>query len=209
MSGHSSGHRARHDTAHQKSHAVVSRDGTTIAFDCTGNGPALILVGDAFQHRSFDPRTGRLAELLSADFTVYHYDRRGRGDSADTAPYAVQREVEDIDALIQDAGGSAYVFGMSSSGAILTVEAAAAGLAISKLAVYEPPAAVGDSRPTLPAGYLGPLRDLVAAGRRGDAVEYFLTPAWPYRRRLSPACGRHRFGPGSRRSRTRCRTTPS
>jgi pimeloyl-ACP methyl ester carboxylesterase len=117
---------------------VTSKDGTTIAFDRSGEGPALIMVGGAFQHRAIDPSTARLAELLAPNFTVYHYDRRGRGDSGDTAPYAVEREIEDIDALIQDAGGTVSVFGMSS-GAVLALEAAAHGLAVTKLALYEPP----------------------------------------------------------------------
>jgi Alpha/beta hydrolase family len=108
---------------------VTSKDGTVIAFDGAGAGPALVLVGGAFQHRALDPRTARLADLLSDRFSVYNYDRRGRGDSGDTAPYAVEREIEDIEALIEDAGGSAFVFGMSS-GAVLALRAAASGLPI-------------------------------------------------------------------------------
>jgi pimeloyl-ACP methyl ester carboxylesterase len=155
---------------------VTSKDGTTIAFDRPGEGPAIILVGGAFQHRAIDPSTARLAELLAPNFTVYHYDRRGRGESGDTAPYAVEREIEDIDALIQDAGGSAFVFGMSS-GAVLALHAAAAGLDITKLALYEPPLIVDDSRPRLPEDYRGRLTELLATGRRSDAVELFLTEA--------------------------------
>jgi pimeloyl-ACP methyl ester carboxylesterase len=155
---------------------VTSQDGTAIAFDRSGTGPALILVGGAFQYRSFDPRTARLAELLATDFTVYHYDRRGRGDSTDTLPYAPQREIEDIAALITEAGGSAHVFGMSS-GAILALDAAAHGLPMIRLAVYEPPAIVDDTRPAIPDDYLDRLNGLLAAGRRGDAVELFLTEA--------------------------------
>ena len=112
---------------------VASKDGTTIAFDKSGQGPALILVGGAFQHRAIDPSMARLAELLSPNFIVFHYDRRGRGDSGDTAPYAVEREIEDVDALIQDGGGTASLFGMSS-GAVLALEAAAHGLPVTKLA---------------------------------------------------------------------------
>jgi pimeloyl-ACP methyl ester carboxylesterase len=107
---------------------------------------------------------------------VYHYDRRGRGDSGDTAPYAVEREIEDIDALIQEAGGSAFVFGMSS-GAVLALHAAAAGLAITKLALYEPPFMVDDTRPPLPKDYRERLIQLLVEGRRGDAVELFMTEA--------------------------------
>jgi hypothetical protein len=88
---------------------VTSSDGTTIAYDRRGIGEPLILAGGAFQHRAVDRRTGELAELLAADFTVFHYDRRGRGDSTDTAPYAVEREIEDLEALAKEAGGSAFL----------------------------------------------------------------------------------------------------
>src|SRR5713101_926938 len=114
---------------------VISNDGTVIAFDQSGEGPAVILVGGAFQHRAIDPRTAQLAALLAQHFTVFHYDRRGRGDSGDKQPYAVAREIEDLEALINEAGGSAFVFGMSSGG-VLSLEAAARGLAITKLALY-------------------------------------------------------------------------
>jgi pimeloyl-ACP methyl ester carboxylesterase len=153
---------------------VTSSDGTTIAFDRRGTGQPLILVGGAFQHRAIDPRTAELAELLAADFTVYHYDRRGRGDSTDTAPYAVGREIEDLEALAEEAGGSAFLFGMSS-GAALVLDAAAHGLAAPKLAVYEPPFVVDDSRPPTPRHYSQQLAELAAEGRRGDTVEFFLT----------------------------------
>lgn len=147
---------------------VVSNDGTTIAFDQSGEGPAIILVVGAFNDRA----TGApLARFLERHFTVFNYDRRGRGESGDTAPYAIEREIEDLDALIAQAGGSAFVFGYSS-GATLALRAAAHGLAISKLALYDPPPT--GSR----AGQLAPqLAELVAAGRRGDAVELFQTEA--------------------------------
>lgn len=155
---------------------VTSNDGTTIAFDRMGSGPAVILVGGAFQHRAIDPRTAELAGLLAERFTVVHYDRRGRGDSGDTLPYAVEREIEDLDALIQEMGGTAYVFGMSSGG-VLALAAAAHGLPITKLALYEPPFIVDDTRPSVPADYFPRLQELISTGRRGDAVEYFLTNA--------------------------------
>ena len=155
---------------------VRSKDGTTIAFDRTGEGPAVILVGGAIQHRAIDPSTARLAELLSSTFTVVHYDRRGRGDSGDTAPYAVERELDDIDALIQDAGGSASLFGMSS-GAVLSLDAAERGLAVTKLALYEPPFMVDDTRPPVPQDYRARLSAMLSEGRRGDAVELFMTEA--------------------------------
>jgi len=147
---------------------VISKDGTRIAFDQSGEGPAIILVVGAFNDRA----TGApLAHALENHFTVFNYDRRGRGQSGDTLPYAVEREIEDLSALITQAGGSARVFGYSS-GAILALRAAAFGLAISQLALYEPPP-VGAK-----AGEITPqLTELIAAGRRGDAVELFQTEA--------------------------------
>lgn len=151
---------------------VTSKDGTTIAFDTYGSGPALILVGGAFQYRAFDPPTVELAKLLAEHFTVYHYDRRGRGDSSDTQPYAVEREIEDIEALIAEAGGSAHVYGMSS-GAVLTLKAAAHGSVITKLALYEPPFR-NEANPA-PADFLSRISELDAAGDRDGTVRYFLT----------------------------------
>jgi len=148
---------------------VTSNDGTAIAFDRFGAGPAVILVGGAFQHRAIDQQTARLAELLGREFTVFHYDRRGRGDSGDTLPYAVEREVEDIAALVDAAGGRAHVFGMSSGGA-LGLAAAASGLPITKLAVYEPPFQVEESGRAAMKSYGQQLSALLAEGRRGDAA---------------------------------------
>jgi pimeloyl-ACP methyl ester carboxylesterase len=156
---------------------VLSKDGTTIAFDRSGQGPALILVGGAFQYRAIDKRTAQLAALLAEQFTVVHYDRRGRGESSDTQPYAVEREVEDLEALINEAGGAAFVFGMSSGGA-LALDAAAQGLAITKLAVYEVPFNSGDEQARQAAQhYSRELRALLSQGRRGDAVALAMT-AW-------------------------------
>jgi pimeloyl-ACP methyl ester carboxylesterase len=156
---------------------VRSRDGTTIAYDRHGEGAPVILVGGALQHRAFDPSTVRLAGLLSAaGLSVFHYDRRGRGESGDTPPYSVERELEDLDAMIQAAGASAALYG-SSSGGNLAIEAALSGLPITRLAVWEPNYLVDDSRPPLPDDYVARLDELVAAGRRGDAVEYFMTTA--------------------------------
>lgn len=153
---------------------VISKDGTSIAYDQIGKGPGVILVGGAFQYRAIDPKTARLAALLSPHFNVFHYDRRGRGDSGNTPPYAVEREVEDIAALIDEAGGAAFVYGMSS-GAVLGLEAAARSLKIKKLALYEPPFMVKDSDPRLAADHAAQLARLISAGRRGDAVEFFMT----------------------------------
>ena len=118
-----------------------------------------------------------LSAHLAPHFTVLAYDRRGRGDSGDTPPYAVEREVEDIDVLITEAGGSAFVFGHSSS-AVLALEAARLlGGKIEKLAIYEPPFIIDDSRPPVPQDYVPHLNELIAAGRREEAVEYFMTDA--------------------------------
>ncbi len=156
---------------------IQSKDGTRIAFDQLGQGPALILVSGALQHRALDQQTAQLAQKLSAHFTVFHYDRRGRGDSGDTAPYAVERELEDLEALIDAAGGSAFVFG-HSSGAVLALEATKTlGTRITKLALYEPPFVVDDSRPPRSSDYVTQLEKLVADGQRGDAVALMMTDA--------------------------------
>jgi len=152
--------------------SVISKDGTHIAYDKLGAGPPLVLVGGAFNTRTFGPN-GELAPLLAERFTVINYDRRGRGDSTDTAPYAVEREIEDLEALIERAGGSAHVFGISS-GAALALEAANSGLAIEKLALYEAPFIVDDSRAPVPDDYMPKLQGLVAADRRSDAIRLFL-----------------------------------
>jgi pimeloyl-ACP methyl ester carboxylesterase len=151
---------------------VTSRDGTRIAYDQLGQGPALILVAPAFATRSDQ---ASVATALAPYFAVFAYDRRGRGDSGDTAPYAVEREIEDLEALINEAGGSAFVFG-HSSGAVLALDAALAiPTRITKLALYEPPFIVDASRPPMPQDFARHLTALVAAGRRGDAVEYWQT----------------------------------
>jgi len=153
---------------------VISKDGTPIAYDESGNGPPAISIAGATGMRAH-PAMAQLASLLSAHFTVFNYDRRGRGDSGDTPPYAVEREIEDIEALIDEAGGSAFLYGLSS-GAALALEAANKNSArVKKLALYEPPFIVDDSRPPIPSDYVEHLNELVAAGRRGDAFEYFLT----------------------------------
>src|SRR5258707_1636786 len=117
---------------------VTSQDGTKIAFDKVGSGPAVILVNGAMAYRAFDPSMAQLAELLGNHFTVYNYDRRGRGDSGDTQPFAKDREIEDLQALVKDAGGKAMVFGISS-GAVLSLDTTAVTPGITKVVVYEPP----------------------------------------------------------------------
>lgn len=153
------------------SQAVTSRDGTSIAYERVGTGPALVLVDAAGHYREFTS-FGGLIDLLKADFTVYHYDRRGRGGSTDTPPYAVEREVDDLAALIDEAGGSAFLYGYSS-GSLLALQAAASGLAVPKLALLEPPVEMDDCSGQ--AAFTAALADLVGAGRRDAAVEHFLT----------------------------------
>lgn len=151
---------------------ITSRDGTRIAYDELGEGPPLVLVGGALNTRSFGPN-GSLAPRLAEHFTVINYDRRGKGESGDTRPWTVEREIEDLDVLIEATGGSAPVFGISS-GAALALEAASRGLPIEKLALYEAPFIVDDSRPPLADDYLLRLQGLVAADRRGDALRQFM-----------------------------------
>ena len=150
---------------------VTSKDGTRIGYERLGSGPPLVLVDGALCSRAFGP-TRKNAELLAQHFTVYCYDRRGRGESGDTQPYSSVREVEDVAALIEAAGGSAFVFG-ASSGAALALHAAASGAPIPKLAIYEPPFMVDDPRYG-EMDHAANLRALVAADDRGGAVKYFM-----------------------------------
>jgi pimeloyl-ACP methyl ester carboxylesterase len=170
---------------------VLSNDGTAIAFDKLGKGEPIILVDGALCSRSFGPLP-KLAQLLAPHFTVFNYDRRGRNKSGDHAPYAVQREVEDIEALIKEAGGSASVFG-TSSGAALALAAAANKLNVKKLALYEPPFVAGRrSGRGAPPDSEAQLKRLVAENRRGDAVKFFmvdmvgLPPIFTYIMRVLP-----------------------
>lgn len=151
---------------------LTSKDGTRIAYDRLGQGPALVMVDGALCSRAMGPGSS-LAPHLSSHFTVFTYDRRGRGDSTDIPPYAVEREIEDLDAVIAEAGGSAYVFGLSS-GAALALEAAARGSAVTKLALYEAPFIVDDSRAPVPDDIIQQFHVLLAEDRRGDAVRLFL-----------------------------------
>jgi pimeloyl-ACP methyl ester carboxylesterase len=153
---------------------VRSKDGTTIAFDACGDGQPLIMIDGATAYRGVNPTNAEVGRLLGDECRVYVYDRRGRGESTDTAPYAVEREIEDLAALIADAGAPAVVFGWSS-GAVLALDAAAASLPITQLALFEPPFVVDNSRPPRPADYVQRLDDYIGDGRRGDAVELFLT----------------------------------
>jgi pimeloyl-ACP methyl ester carboxylesterase len=149
---------------------ATSRDGTRIAYDRLGTGPAVVLVSGGSVDRSSN---AGLAEQLASDYTVFNYDRRGRGPSGDTQPYAVEREFEDIEAVITAAGGQAFLHG-SSSGAALALLATAAGAPVGKLALWEPPYIVDQSGPRPDPNTAPIYRDLVAQDRRGDAVEYFM-----------------------------------
>src|SRR5262245_27148855 len=183
---------------------VYSQDGTKIAFDRSGNGPVVVLVcGGSVDHTANAP----LAALLAAHFSVYNYHRRGRGESGDTPPYAVAREVEDIEAVISAAGGSAYLYGSSSGGALALEAARQIPATISKLALWEPPF-IPESYPRPPADTAKTYTELVAAGRRGDAVEFFMT-GWSECHRSSPPS--HAPSRGGRRKRpwrTHSPTTP-
>ncbi len=151
---------------------VQSHDGTTIAYERSGSGPPLVLVDGALCRRTMGPARP-LAAQLAGRFTVYAYDRRGRGDSGDTPPYAPEREIEDLEALIGAAGGSAFVYGVSS-GAALALDAASRGAGITKVAAFEAPFVVDDTVEPLPADFHARLDAAIADGRRGDAVRQFM-----------------------------------
>lgn len=179
---------------------VISKDGTKIAYDQSGSGPAVILVDGALSYRALWG-SRPLAAALSENFTVYTYDRRGRGESGDTQPYAAEREIEDIAALIDQAGGTAYLYGVSS-GAVLAVQAASA-LGIRKvpqLAVYEPPYSTSDEEIQGFFGYRDHVIELLKSGKRSEALESFLgdflppeemdamkkSPDWPLLEAIAP-----------------------
>jgi pimeloyl-ACP methyl ester carboxylesterase len=148
---------------------VTSADGTSIAFDRLGSGPPVILVcGGSVDRTSL----AGLADLLAADFTVLNFDRRGRGESGDTSPYDEDREIEDIDAVADAARGSTFLFG-SSSGAALAMDAAARLDSITKVAMWEPPF-LPEGAPRPPADTEQTFHDLVAAGHREEAAEFFM-----------------------------------
>src|ERR1700704_175155 len=153
---------------------VKSKDGTPIAFDKRGQGPAVIVVDGAMSTRS-----GKvdLAKLLAPHFAIYGYDRRGRGDSGDTQPYAVQREIEDIDAMIDEAGGSAYLYGHSSGGCLALDATVALGDKVKKLAMYEVPYNDDPQAQKAWGEYITRLTDALTSNRRGDAVALFMAIA--------------------------------
>ena len=153
---------------------VTSKDGTRIAFDQSGKGPTVILVDGALQYRAFDQGMKELADLLSEHFTVIHYDRRGRGDSTDTQPYALEREIEDIEAIIDEAGGAASLYGISSGAALAMEAAIALPRKVKKLAMYEAPYNDDEAAQQAWKEYVKQLRALLDAGRKGDAVGLFM-----------------------------------
>jgi pimeloyl-ACP methyl ester carboxylesterase len=179
---------------------VTSKDGTTIAYDKQGEGPAVLLVAGALCARLSWSGPG-LSKLLAPHFTVYNYDRRGRGDSGDTKPYALAREVEDIEALIDEAGGSAYLYGHSSGAALVLEAAIQLGQKIKKLALYDAPYNDEASAKQAFKEYIKQLTEALAAERRGDAVALFMqyvgmptdqiegmrqTPAWTMLESIAP-----------------------
>ena len=152
---------------------LSSLDGTTIAYDKQGEGPALILVDGALTVHSSGSGS-ELAKLLAPHFTVYGFDRRGRGESGDTLPYAVDREIDDIEALVDRAGGSAFLYGHSSGGPLAMRAAIRLGSKVSKIAIYEAPYNNDPGAQASWSQYLGQLRAALAEGRRGDAVALFM-----------------------------------
>jgi len=161
---------------------VISRDGTRITYDRVGSGPAVILVDGSLSSRSAGLNAG-LAAQLATQFSAYIYDRRGRGDSGDTLPYAVEREIEDIDGLVEAAGGAAHLYGVSSGGVLALDAANRLGTKITRLAVYEAPFVVDDARPPIPDGYPEQMQKLITQNRRGEAIDLFMSkgigmPGW-------------------------------
>ncbi len=206
---------------------VTSKDGTTIGYDKKGSGPAVIMVDGAIGYRAMG-FGNQLQDLLAKHFTVYAYDRRGRGESSNSKPFAVEREIEDIEALIDEAGGSAYVYGISS-GACLALEAAIKlGPKVRKLALFEPPYDDSPAARQPWAEYNKKLGEFVAANRRGDAVELFMnfvgtpkemiagmrqSPAWAAMEASAPtlpydaaAMGKDRTVPASRAGNVKSQT---
>lgn len=177
---------------------VTSRDGTRIAYEIAGEGPAVILVAGAMQFRAFDPETQEMAQLLADQgFRVVNYDRRGRGESAEAASFTLKGEIDDIAALIDVAGGRASLFGGSSGGAIC-LAAAAEGLPVTRLALWEVP--LRDENGTDGAEFLAGLNERIAAGDRPGTIEYFMkdmppewlagaktSPGWPIMMALGPS----------------------
>lgn len=179
---------------------VISRDGTAIAFEKKGSGPPLIFITGAICHRKFQPIIDD-TKILSKAFTVYNYDRRGRGDSGDTETYSVQSEVEDIEALIDSAGGSAYIYG-HSSGAILAMETALKiPSKIKKIYIYDPPYVSNEKEYQEYQTTKEKIKTFLVEGKNSKAISEFLvsigmpkiftfflplTPGWKRTVQLAP-----------------------
>jgi pimeloyl-ACP methyl ester carboxylesterase len=185
---------------------IISKDGTRIACERTGSGPAVVLVGAAMTDRQ---AMVPVAKLLAARCTVFNFDRRGRGDSGDTLPYAVEREIEDIEAVIDAAGGSAFAFGGSSGGSLAMEAAVRLGAKVRKLAIYEAPYHEQPGMRAAWGEYLRDLTALLAADRRGDAVARFMkymgmpeeqiqgmrrAPMWPKLEAIAPTLAYDHIG---------------
>jgi Alpha/beta hydrolase family len=188
---------------------VSSKDGTRIAYDRQGSGPALILVGGGLDDGA---ENAPLATELARSLTVFNYARRGRGESGDTQPYALEREIEDLDALVAEAGGSAHAYGVSSGGA-LALEAAAAGVALERIAVYEVPYSIGDEAQRR----WGEYTEELAGADRNHAIELFMRVAGSSEESIAaarrsphwPAALGHTLAYDAAASATGCRTCPS
>lgn len=155
---------------------TTSRDGTTIAFTKRGSGPPLIIVDGAFCYRENGPAT-ELATLLAKHFTVFTYDRRGRGESGDTPPYTVEREIDDLRALAREAGATPFFVGISSGGALI-LQAVASGVGMRKIVLYEPPYLTGSKGPRSFDDAKSRLQSLISAGDRAGAVRFFMTEVY-------------------------------
>ena len=179
---------------------LSSPDGTTIAYDRQGEGTALILVDGALTVHS-SGSASELTKLLAPRFTVYGFDRRGRGESGDTLPYSVDREIDDIEALIDHAGAPAFLYGHSSGGPLALRAALRLGGKVARIALYEPPYNTDPAAQESWSQYLGQLRQALAEGRRGDAVALFMrfvgapaeqvarlrrAPSWPGLEAVAP-----------------------
>jgi pimeloyl-ACP methyl ester carboxylesterase len=179
---------------------VTSKDGTKIAFDKQGEGPAVILVDGALCTRSFGSKP-ELVKLLAQHFTVYSYDRRGKGESGDTLPYPVEREIDDIEALIDDTARPACLYGHASGAALILEAAIKLGNKVKALAMYEAPYNDDDQAQRAWNEYIAQLTELLAAGQRGDGVALFMklvgmqadqiegmrqAPIWPMFEALGP-----------------------
>ncbi|MBU2665449.1 alpha/beta hydrolase [Actinoplanes bogorensis] len=178
---------------------VTSADGTTIAYETTGRGPALVLVDGSMCHRDFGPARA-LAAQLADTFTVHLYDRRGRGASGNTQPWTPEREIDDLAALLEAAGGEAFLFG-ASSGAVLAADAANRLPGFTRMALYEPPFIVDNSRPARPDTFTPDIEAMIAQGDESTALKTFfrdvgvpgpvitimkLTPNWKKLKGLAP-----------------------